>query len=91
MLDEVAFASFENSVKSGIGSMGIGATWIMTAQVHEPRVRACMDRLNGDLNPTPANRGLEAWKDALAAVSGKAVGQVLPQPSPLREERVSGD
>ena len=73
LLDDVAFASFENSVKSGMGSPGLAAGWLLTAHSYEPQFRDFMDRTNGDLNEPASrtNRGLDAWRDTIAAISPK--------------------
>lgn len=73
LLDEMVFASFEASVKSGMGARGLAAGWMMTANMYEPEFRAYMDSINGDIhNPDSASsRGLAAWKAAIAALDGK--------------------
>jgi len=73
LLDDLAFASFENSVKSGMGARGLAAAWIMTANMYEPQFRAYMDGINGDMhNPdsVPA-RSLATWKSTIAALGGE--------------------
>jgi hypothetical protein len=71
LLDETAFESFESSVKSGMGAAGVAAGWVMTANMYEPRFRDYMNRMMGDLKAPSARarRGLDSWKDAIAAVS----------------------
>jgi hypothetical protein len=71
LLDDVAFESFESSIKSGMGAAGMAAGWIMTANMYEPKFRDYMNRSMGDLKMPSArtSRGLEAWKTALAAIS----------------------
>jgi hypothetical protein len=39
LLDDVAFESFESGLKSGLGSVGIAAGWMMTANMYEPQFR----------------------------------------------------
>lgn len=75
LLDDVAFASFENSVKSGMGARGMAAGWLLTADMYEPKFRDYMNRINGDIhNPQSAsNRSLPAWKNALDVLAGKSV------------------
>jgi hypothetical protein len=71
LLDDVAFESFENSIKSGMGAAGLAAGWIMTGDMYEPKFRDYMNRSMGDLKTPSArtSRGLEAWKTAVAAIS----------------------
>ncbi len=70
LLDDVAFASFESSVKGGMGAVGLAAGWRMTENMYEPQFRDFMNRTNGDLKAARPDRGIETWKDALAALDG---------------------
>lgn len=70
LLDDVAFASFVSSLKSGMGARGLAAGWLMTADMYEPQFRAFVTRTSGDLSTTSGtNRGLEAWKATIAGLS----------------------
>lgn len=71
LLDDAAFESFETGLKRGLGSAGIAAGWMMTADMYEPAFRDYLNRTMGDLNSSSArtSRGLEDWKTAIAAVS----------------------
>jgi hypothetical protein len=71
MLDDVAFESFETGLKRGMGTAGIAAGWIMTADMYEPAFRDYMSRTMGDLNSSSArtSRGLENWQTAIAAIT----------------------
>jgi hypothetical protein len=71
LLDADAFKSFETSVRGGMGSPGIAAGWRMTEDMYEPKFRAFMGGLSGDLNPTQVSRrrGLADWKAALTGAS----------------------
>ena len=71
LLDDMAFESFESSVKSGMGAGGVAAAWVMTANMYEPQFRDYMNRMMGDLKAPSARiqRGLDRWKEAIAAVS----------------------
>jgi hypothetical protein len=71
LLDTDSFKSFESSVRGGMGAPGVAAGWRMTAHMYEPKFRAFMEGLMGDLKPTPAapGRGLADWKAALAGAS----------------------
>lgn len=72
LLDDQAFASFESSVKSGLGSRGIAAGWMLTAGMYEPEFRDYMNRMNGDIhNPdTARTRSLATWKITLDSLAG---------------------
>jgi hypothetical protein len=78
LLDGMAFASFEASVRSGMGSAGIAAGWMLTREMYEPEFRAYIDRMLGDLNVVRdgTNRSLENWKAALASMSPKPAGEI---------------
>ena len=71
LLDDMAFESFESSIKGGMGVGGIAAAWLMTAGMYEPQFRDYMNRMIGDLKAPSAGvqRGLDRWKEAVAAVS----------------------
>jgi hypothetical protein len=68
LLDPTAFESFENSLRSGLGSRGIAAAWRMTREMYEPQFRSYMDRNCGDVTgEADANaRSLTRWKESLA-------------------------
>lgn len=71
LMDNIAFESFESSIKSGMGAGGVAAAWIMTSQMYEPQFRDYMNRMMGDLKAPSARtqRGLDRWKEAVAVVS----------------------
>jgi hypothetical protein len=72
LLDDMVFASFESSVKNGMGARGLAAGWILTANMYEPEFREYMNRINGDIhNPdSVSSRGLAAWKSTIASLDG---------------------
>ncbi|HEY2069308.1 MAG TPA: hypothetical protein VGG48_07125 [Rhizomicrobium sp.] len=77
LLNGLAFESFEASVRTGIGTAGIAAGWLMTRDMYGPEFRAYMDGMLGDMNVTPGApmRSLQAWNtvlDELAARPGLA-------------------
>ena len=71
LMDGIVFEAFESSIKSGLGSAGVAAAWIMTSNMYEPQFRNYMNRMMGDLKGPSARtqRGLDKWKEAVAAVS----------------------
>lgn len=69
LLGPVAFESFKASLRAGMGSSGLAAAWIMTRDMHEPKFRAFMDEINGDLNRVVSNRSTDAWRTALVSLA----------------------
>jgi hypothetical protein len=66
LLDDIAFRSFESSVKGGMGAPGLAAGWRMTGDMYEPQFRAFMNSMMGDLNPEQAlGRGKAEWQRAI--------------------------
>ena len=74
LLDGLAFASFETSVKAGAGSMGLVAAWKMSRQMYEPAFRDYMDSIlciaegQGPMGPGR----LEVWRKILSDMTGAA-------------------
>lgn len=69
LMDDLAFASFEASIRSGIGSAGLDAGWRLTREMYEPQFRAYLDgMLAGTKNPPGLqSRTLASWRAALEA------------------------
>ena len=65
------FESYKASLRAGLNSPGLGAAWIMTRDMYEPKFRAFMDGILGDLRLTQTRRSSETWQTALAALSGE--------------------
>lgn len=78
LMDDLAFASFEASIRAGIGSSGLRAGWMLTREMYEREFRDYMDRLLGEARDVPGmqSRTLANWQLALEQVGG------LPQPAP---------
>lgn len=70
LLDDMAFASFETSIRSGMGSAGVRAGWLITREMYEPEFRAYVDRALSDMPPvgSAGGRSLQGWKAAVAAL-----------------------
>ncbi|MBS0273751.1 MAG: hypothetical protein JSR55_04965 [Proteobacteria bacterium] len=72
LLDEIAFASFEHSVRAGMGAPGMAAGWILTRDMYEPEFRAYLDKLHGQDMHAPANslqtRGVIRWRAVLETI-----------------------
>jgi hypothetical protein len=72
LLDEIAFASFEHSVRAGMGAPGMAAGWILTRDMYEPEFRDYLDKLHGQDMHAPADsvqtRGVTRWRAALEAI-----------------------
>jgi hypothetical protein len=47
----------------------LATAWIMTRDMHEPKFRAFMDDINGDLNRTVSSRSADAWRTALESLA----------------------
>ena len=71
LLDEVAFASFEASLRSGMGAAGVAAGWIMSRDMYEPVFRAYIDGVLGELAGGQA-RTLDRWNAALDSLAPPA-------------------
>jgi len=69
LLGSNAFESFKASLRAGMGSSGLATAWIMTRDMHEPKFRAFMDDINGDLNRTISTRSTDAWRTALTSLA----------------------
>ena len=69
LLGPIAWESYKVSVRGGMGSPGMAAAWIMTRDMYEPKFRAFMDNMLGDLNSSAAPRSVEAWRVALASLA----------------------
>ena len=71
LLDEVSFESFEASLRSGMGAPGVAAGWIMSRDMYEPKFRAYIDGVLGDLSGGRA-RSLDRWNEALDSLISPA-------------------
>lgn len=69
LLGPTAFESYKASLRSGMGSKGVAAGWLMTRDMYEPRFRAFIDGILGDVGPAAARRSTDAWQAALASLS----------------------
>ena len=69
LLGPIAFESYKASVRAGMSSPGLAAAWILTRDMYEPKFRAFMDDLNGDLNHSSSNRSTDAWQVALTSLA----------------------
>ncbi|MGN6516510.1 MAG: hypothetical protein ACTHLR_11810 [Rhizomicrobium sp.] len=78
LMDDLAFASFEASIRAGIGSSGLRAGWMLTREMYEREFRDYMDRLLNEARDVPGmqSRTLANWHLALEQVGS------LPQPAP---------
>lgn len=92
LLDDQAFASFESSVKSGMGARGLAAGWMLTANMYEPEFRDYMNRTNGEIHnaDSVAGRSLASWKNTIAALDGCTPSARVGQDRVVEEGRVSG-
>jgi len=74
-MEELAFKSFEASVRRGFNAMGLAAAWRLTSEMYEPEFRAYMDRTLGALDHTSwAGRGRDAWVAAVSDLSQRRIG-----------------
>jgi hypothetical protein len=71
LLGSTAFESYKASLRAGLGSPGVGAAWILTRDMYEPKYRAFMDSIMGDLRPSALQRSAGTWRTALASVSSR--------------------
>ncbi len=69
LLGPTAFESYKASLRAGMGSPGMAAAWMLTRDVYEPKYRAFMDEINGDLNRTGSSRSADSWRTALASLA----------------------
>jgi hypothetical protein len=69
LLSPTAFESYKASVRSGMGSPGLAAAWILTRDMYEPKFRTFMDDLNGDLNHSGPSRSTDTWRVALTSLA----------------------
>jgi len=53
---------------------GLGAAWVLTRDMYEPKYRAFMDDISGDLHLTEPRRPAVVWRAALAALSQRKGG-----------------
>jgi hypothetical protein len=89
LLDDIAFQSYEASLRVGFGAPGLGAGWLMTREMYEPEFRAYMDGMLGDArsNASGASRGLANWRRTLderakVAARGELIPGASENPSP---------
>jgi hypothetical protein len=71
LLDATAFESFEASLRSGMGAPGVAAGWVLTRDMYEPKFRAYMNGMLGDLKPGGQSRALHNWNEALDSLSAQ--------------------
>lgn len=69
LLGPTAFESYKASLRSGMGSSGLAAAWLLTRDMYEPRFQRFMDEINGDLNRTGSSRSADAWRAALTSLA----------------------
>ena len=69
LLDDLAFESFQTSVRAGMNAPGMGAGWLITRDLYEPQFRKYIDDNLGDA-PHKAARPLSEWKAALTTRTG---------------------
>lgn len=69
LLGPTAYESYKASVRAGMGSNGVAAAWILTRDMYEPKYRAFMDEISGDLNQTAPSRSADAWRTALTSLA----------------------
>ena len=69
LLSPTAFESYKASLRVGMGSSGLGAAWILTRDMYEPKYRTFMDEIYGDLNRTVSSRSADAWRNALTSLA----------------------
>lgn len=69
LLGPPAFESYKASLRSGMGSSGLAAAWLLTRDMYEPKFQAFMDEINGDLNRTGSERSTNAWRAALTSLA----------------------
>jgi hypothetical protein len=62
-----ALESYKASLRRGTGSPGLAAAWILSRDMYEPKFRAFMDEINGDLSQAAASRLAEVWRTTLAS------------------------
>ena len=69
LLAPTAYESYKASLRAGMNSNGLAAAWILTRDMYEPKYRAFMDEINGDLNRTLSSRSTDAWQAALVSLA----------------------
>jgi len=69
LLDDVSFASFEASLKNGMGSSGLGAAWKLTNGMYEPEFRAYVERTMGDLNLAAPQDRITQWRSIVESAA----------------------
>jgi len=74
LLGATAFESYKASLRAGMNAPGLGAAWVLTRDMYEPKYRAFMDDISGDLHLTEPRRPAVAWRAALAALSQRKGG-----------------
>lgn len=72
LLGEVAFKSFEASVRAGMGGKGVELAWKLSRDGYEPGFRAFMDKTlgsnSGGVFP-PSQTNLARWKAAIGSAN----------------------
>lgn len=69
LLAPTAYESYKASLRAGMGSSGLAAAWILTRDMYEPKYRAFMDEINGDINRTASGRSADTWRTALKSLA----------------------
>ena len=69
LLAATAYESYKASLRAGMGSFGLAAAWILTRDMYEPKYRAFMDEINGDVNRTTSSRSADTWQSALKSLA----------------------
>ena len=72
LLDDIAFKSFEASIKSGLGSLGLAAAWKLTRNMYEPEFQTYVDSTLGDLNADiRASNRPALWAQTIGELTAK--------------------
>jgi hypothetical protein len=69
LLAPTAYASYKASLRAGMGSSGLAAAWILTRDMYEPKYRAFMDEISGDINRSASGRSADTWRTALKSLA----------------------
>jgi len=73
LLDEIAFQSFEASLKSGMGSLGLAAAWKLTRTMYEPEFQSYVDKTMGDLSENVRTQNRPAmWVQVIGDLTTKS-------------------
>jgi hypothetical protein len=64
LLDDIAFESFEASLRNGMGSKGLGMAWKLTRNMYEPEFQAYVDRTMSELKAVSPTERIAQWRAA---------------------------